>query len=187
LRGFWVLQNDVKCGVTTSRFPLSARSTKGHGRPPYSVSADEVLWRESRLAVGGALDAELTPPGAKGVGMEIQDSQRSARPAVTRSACGRDRQKCVTGTGFLLALEPIKSSHQASRVPMYFHGTRVLFKSPEKHFRRRGCFFESCCAACETESKSVGLRPATTAPPTKLKRTPRLESCVERLSALRAN
>jgi hypothetical protein len=32
-----------------------------------------------------------------------------------------------------MALEPIKSSHQANTVAMYFHGTRVFLKSPEKN------------------------------------------------------
>src|ERR1700690_1746562 len=39
-----------------------------------------VLRRESRPAVGRALDAELAHPVAKGVGMEIQDFSRSLRP-----------------------------------------------------------------------------------------------------------
>jgi len=43
---------------------------KGTRRPPHWVSADEALWKESRLAVARALDAELTHPVAKGVGVE---------------------------------------------------------------------------------------------------------------------
>jgi hypothetical protein len=48
-------------------------------RSPHLVSADEVM-PESRLAVGRALDAELTHPVAQGVGMEIQDSRGPLRP-----------------------------------------------------------------------------------------------------------
>jgi hypothetical protein len=47
--------------------------------PPHLVSADEVM-PESRPAVDSALDAELTHPVAKRVGMEIQDSRRTLRP-----------------------------------------------------------------------------------------------------------
>jgi hypothetical protein len=38
-----------------------------------------VLRRESRPAVGRALDAELTHPMAQGVGMKIQDFRRALR------------------------------------------------------------------------------------------------------------
>jgi hypothetical protein len=41
-------------------------------RPPHLVSAGEPFSIESRLAVGGALNAELAHPVAKGVGMEIR-------------------------------------------------------------------------------------------------------------------
>jgi hypothetical protein len=39
-----------------------------------------MLWKELRLAVGGALDPELGHPVAKGVGMEIEDPRRSFGP-----------------------------------------------------------------------------------------------------------
>jgi hypothetical protein len=38
------------------------------------------------LAVARALDAELTHPVAKGVGMDIQDSRRTLRP-INHSTC----------------------------------------------------------------------------------------------------
>jgi hypothetical protein len=44
------------------------------------VGAGEALWKESRLAVGGALNAELAHPVPKGIGMEIQNPQRHLRP-----------------------------------------------------------------------------------------------------------
>jgi hypothetical protein len=54
-------------------------------RSPHLVSADKVM-PKSRLAVGKALDAELTHPMAQGVGMEIQDSRRTLRP-MNHSIC----------------------------------------------------------------------------------------------------
>jgi hypothetical protein len=66
--------------------PYFARAIgKWNRRSPHLVSADEVM-PESRLAVGRALDAELTHPVAQGVGMEIQDSRRTLRP-INHSIC----------------------------------------------------------------------------------------------------
>jgi len=50
------------------------------------VSAGEALWKESRRAVGGALDAEFAHPVAEGVGVEIQDFRRTLRP-INHSGC----------------------------------------------------------------------------------------------------
>jgi hypothetical protein len=44
------------------------------------VSASEPFSNESRLAVGGALNAELAHPVTKGVGMEIQNLRGTPRP-----------------------------------------------------------------------------------------------------------
>jgi hypothetical protein len=49
-------------------------------RPPHLVSAGEPFSNESRLAVGGALNAELAHPVAKGVGMEIQNLRGAVWP-----------------------------------------------------------------------------------------------------------
>ena len=54
--------------------------------PPHLVSTDEALSKESRPAVGRALDAELIHPVAKGIGVEIQDFRRTLRP-INHSIC----------------------------------------------------------------------------------------------------
>ena len=59
---------------------------EGPGRPPNVVGAGEALWKESRRAVGGALDAEFAHPVAEGVGVEIQDFRRTPGP-VDHSIC----------------------------------------------------------------------------------------------------
>jgi hypothetical protein len=55
-------------------------------RPPHLVNGGEGAWKESRLAVGRGLDAELFHPVAKGVGMEIQNSRRTLWP-INHSTC----------------------------------------------------------------------------------------------------
>src|SRR5208282_3823937 len=50
LRGYAVIE---------ASFPLGDSIGKRTGRPPYLVTADDMLWRESRLAEGSALDPEL--------------------------------------------------------------------------------------------------------------------------------
>src|SRR5579862_3255501 len=82
----WRCFQTPQVGVTKATFSFKRAIDKGTRRPPHLVSADELLWRESRLAVGRALDAELTHPVAKGVGMEIQDSRRTLRP-INHSIC----------------------------------------------------------------------------------------------------
>ena len=71
--------------IRSERFTLSERSAK-EAAPPHLVSAGAALWKESRLAVARALDAELTHPVAKGVGMDIQDFRRALRP-INHSIC----------------------------------------------------------------------------------------------------
>jgi hypothetical protein len=71
--------------IRRERFTLSERSAKDTA-PPHLVSAGAALWKESRLAVARTLDAELTHPVAKRVGMDIQDSRRTFRP-INHSVC----------------------------------------------------------------------------------------------------
>jgi hypothetical protein len=47
---------------------------------PYPAPSAEMSRRETRLAVARALDAELTHPVAKGIGMEIEDFRGTLRP-----------------------------------------------------------------------------------------------------------
>ena len=68
-----------------SRFSLKGAIGKESRRPPHLVSVAR-CGGESRLAVARALDAELTHPVAKGVGMDIQDSRRTLRP-INHSTC----------------------------------------------------------------------------------------------------
>ena len=67
-------ESERSYGVSLSKRRLRDNALTTFGR------RRRVLRRESRPAVGRALDAELAHPVAKGVGMEIQDSRRTLRP-----------------------------------------------------------------------------------------------------------
>ena len=75
-------------------------------RPPHLVSAGEPFSNESRLAVGGALNAELVYPVANGVGMEIRSLRGALWPirhSISLPQGGQDTAFRPTACMFVLS------------------------------------------------------------------------------------
>jgi hypothetical protein len=84
-------------------------------------------------------------------------------------------------------LEPIKSSHQANTVATHFHGTRSIFKSPEKNEGGAKFFRNMLRSVWDAVENVSGSRPPPLAPLTNTEEREEAESCVVHDRALRAN